>query len=180
MDRAPDKPKVLATAGSDHAVHIFDRDSSRITHNLVGHSKKVTGGSTLLSLLSATQAELCKFPCSISMLCSWKMTACAQNADDELVWVRSQTVHLIFTSPMQCMCKMHLTKFSNLQPACTILHLPRYLTLTPCLVKLQMSNSSSPQPAWSPLRPTKPCACGTWTQPRGSTSPQFSQTRLRK
>ncbi|KAK9791122.1 hypothetical protein WJX73_000987 [Symbiochloris irregularis] len=52
VDRAPDKPKLLATAGTDHAVHLFDRDTSRITHNLIGHSKKVTDVKFLKSSTS--------------------------------------------------------------------------------------------------------------------------------
>ena len=45
IDIAPDNSSIVATAGSDHIVHLFDCDTSRVTANLSGHTKKVTGKS---------------------------------------------------------------------------------------------------------------------------------------
>ena len=46
---APGSPNLLATAGADGAVHLFDRTAERITANLTRHTKKVTGGMLCLS-----------------------------------------------------------------------------------------------------------------------------------
>ena len=44
IDVAPDNANIVATAGTDGAVHLFDRQDQRILANLSKHSKKVTGG----------------------------------------------------------------------------------------------------------------------------------------
>ena len=49
IDVAPDNPQLLATAGADGAVHLFDRADERITANLTRHTKRVNGASSLTS-----------------------------------------------------------------------------------------------------------------------------------
>ena len=59
IDTAPDNEQLVATAGSDHAVHLLDRSTERVTANLVGHSKKVTGKPlSLPPLLAQLPASL--------------------------------------------------------------------------------------------------------------------------
>lgn len=41
IDTAPGSPSLLATAGADGAVVLFDRDAGRIRAALTGHSKRV-------------------------------------------------------------------------------------------------------------------------------------------
>ena len=43
IDCALDNDNLLATAGADAAVVVFDREASRIRATLTGHSKKVNG-----------------------------------------------------------------------------------------------------------------------------------------
>ena len=38
----PASPNVIATAGADHTVKLFDRGASRVLASLTGHTKKVT------------------------------------------------------------------------------------------------------------------------------------------
>ena len=41
LDQAPDNVNLLATAGADGTVVLFDRDAGRIRTTLTGHSKKI-------------------------------------------------------------------------------------------------------------------------------------------
>ena len=41
IDVAPDNENLLATAGADSVVVVFDREASRIRASLAGHSKKI-------------------------------------------------------------------------------------------------------------------------------------------
>lgn len=56
IDVAPDNENLLATAGADSVVVVFDREASRIRASLAGHSKKINSAPTT-SLHSST---LCK------------------------------------------------------------------------------------------------------------------------
>lgn len=44
IDTSPASDTVLATAGADGDVHVFDRAAERVLASLQGHSKKVNGG----------------------------------------------------------------------------------------------------------------------------------------
>ncbi len=46
IDVAPDNENLLATAGADSVVVVFDREASRIRASLAGHSKKINSTST--------------------------------------------------------------------------------------------------------------------------------------
>ena len=48
IDAAPDNPALLATAGADGSVVLFDRDAGRIRATLTGHTKKVNGACVVV------------------------------------------------------------------------------------------------------------------------------------
>ncbi len=43
IDSVPGNENILATAGADSVVVVFDREAARIKASLTGHSKKVNG-----------------------------------------------------------------------------------------------------------------------------------------
>ena len=45
IDVAPDNENLLATAGTDSTVVLFDREASRIRASLTGHTKKINSAS---------------------------------------------------------------------------------------------------------------------------------------
>ena len=51
IDAAPGSESLIATAGADGVVVLFDRDAGRIRASLTGHTKKVNGESICSSVL---------------------------------------------------------------------------------------------------------------------------------
>ena len=59
IDAAPGSENLIATAGADGVVVVFDRDAGRIRASLTGHTKKVNG-----ELLRSSLRLICSCACA--------------------------------------------------------------------------------------------------------------------